>query len=937
MSNNGKKNVASCTKAGADTRRKDDRIETMHIVTARQFASFVNGMTRAAIVAMGPLLVRRLIAVDPVMATAKAASDVEKDSGKPTATATDSDIWSGDDDVVCFISFVVAAYSLGRWIGSWSCTSKNHHTGRGRRSRLAEPSKLRVYASRLGGAAMSLQLFTYVYCYNGLTTTFTSSSDSPIRWLGVIRFLSGLLSGALYGLTSAAIPDDPQSPVDDGTIKVYLVGFAVSVLSGGFLCDRIFMPVSKNGSPSFPEAGLLSGTSYHYYNDSSHPWVGPFILLVGVAVSCEVVLRRLLFARGRATSLHKEKGGESWTGRPRLLSSSSHHRQLEDVDIEQAFQVGEIIGDGRNNISCEIDDPLRLSPHDMTLFGSPASKPFRGNSYDFMSPGGRSRMESHTSIDEFFDCRSNLSEAEFDDLSLGSDRGDTGTTKFRLERSAKVAQYTNHRCVYEDGSPAYVPQGSCSAEVPTCYLDFCRGNRERAQEAWEATQRWRFEKRVWRIHTLPNPWFAKIKEAYPHFVHGHSKAGYPIIYEQPGNMNLKELFRNGCEIADMVGHYTFFMEFVSNCICTRPEIRSTHHASDSGIIESHSPSSWGIMVVMDVKGAGLSHLSGDVLKYLKQAGDINSNHYPNSMKRAFLVNSPFWLAGAWSGIKGILPASVQVDILSETKYSDALRQHIDDDQIPPEYGGSSPYSLGDHPYEAELRQLVEKASNNSDDEQDVYNHLSEGLPSLIVSGPSGSESLDEFDVDDERFPLVVGGESSGRHSESSSAAPLRRRAGSGDHHQKNGVDLSKYRQHKLARSSEMNVLAAVSIMYASICAVQGVLELSIPLWLLSPVLIGGLGYSPSRSGVLMFCAALVLLWTMRKKHARLVSRLPSTTPVRAFRIGVGGQSMLLVILITASSVTPYVQRVLSDLPCRLSFRSGLMLDFFTTFCHTQAH
>ena len=72
-----------------------------------------------------------------------------------------------------------------------------------------------------------------------------------------------------------------------------------------------------------------------------------------------------------------------------------------------------------------------------------------------------------------------------------------------------------------------------------------------------------------------------------------------------------------------------------------------------------------------------------------------------------VVNAPFWLAGAWSGLKGILPDTVQVDLLSESKYPNALKEYIDEDQIPPEYGGTSPYKLGEHPYEMALQELAQ--------------------------------------------------------------------------------------------------------------------------------------------------------------------------------------------------------------------------------------
>lgn len=137
------------------------------------------------------------------------------------------------------------------------------------------------------------------------------------------------------------------------------------------------------------------------------------------------------------------------------------------------------------------------------------------------------------------------------------------------------------------------------------------------------------------------------------------------------------------------------MEFFSNCICTLPEINEILQRRPKRDLACP----WGFSVVMDIKGVSLSVFSGDVLRYLKQAGDINSAHYPMSMQRALVVNAPFWIAGAFTTIKAILPNSVQVDLLSTKNQTERLREYIDDDQIPPEYGGSSLYGLGDHPYE----------------------------------------------------------------------------------------------------------------------------------------------------------------------------------------------------------------------------------------------
>jgi hypothetical protein len=61
--------------------------------------------------------------------------------------------------------------------------------------------------------------------------------------------------------------------------------------------------------------------------------------------------------------------------------------------------------------------------------------------------------------------------------------------------------------------------------------------------------------------------------------------------------------------------------------------------------------------------------------------------------------------------KGILPDSVQVDIRSEKNYFDSLSQYIDEDQIPTEYGGKSPFCLGQHPYELGITDFANEAND----------------------------------------------------------------------------------------------------------------------------------------------------------------------------------------------------------------------------------
>jgi hypothetical protein len=456
-----------------------------------------------------------------------------------------------------------------------------------------------------------------------------------------------------------------------------------------------------------------------------------------------------------------------------------------------------------------------------------------------------------------------------------------------------VAAYRDNMCVFADGSIASVPPGETPYRIPSAYLDFHKGNSCRAQAAWEATQKWRVEKRVWRIHTLPNTWFSKIKKAYPHFVHGHSKAGFPIIYEQPGRMDLHRLFAEGCQVDDMLHCYTFFMEFISNIICARDEIRAKLGPDPP----PHCISTWGIMVVMDVKGAGLSHLSGNVARYVKNAGDINSAHYPMSMKRAFVINAPFWLGGAWTGIKGILPDSVQVDILSERTFPQALREYIDDDQIPPEYGGTSLYSLGEHPYEVELRHLVDNVGRAREDGPVDTVDISTKRPEFVSI--NGSKTSYATTVPPTR-PLSAW-DSNG------STLALRRKMNSSDVKREDAVIDSPWKGHRQA-SIDTYHFAVAKFVFGSFFALQGALKVSIPFWILSPEDVGGLGFQSTRSCVIVFCSSFLLLCLARKKPFEIILRVTQQLPLRTFRASVGSEAILLAALSFASFKVPAPDR-----------------------------
>lgn len=96
--------------------------------------------------------------------------------------------------------------------------------------------------------------------------------------------------------------------------------------------------------------------------------------------------------------------------------------------------------------------------------------------------------------------------------------------------------------------------------------------------------------------------------------------------------------------------------------------------------------------------------------------------------------------------------------------------------------------------------------------------------------------------------------------------------------------------------SEEYVFILVSIMHSLLCTILGSLETILPLWLMSPHKLGGLGYGPSRAGILYFSSSIVLMLLLRTKLSRLVFHIPEKASLRGCRIGVGAQAFFLILL-----------------------------------------
>jgi len=93
------------------------------------------------------------------------------------------------------------------------------------------------------------------------------------------------------------------------------------------------------------------------------------------------------------------------------------------------------------------------------------------------------------------------------------------------------------------------------------------------------------------------------------------------------------------------------------------------------------------VIVLDLKGAGVSTLSLDLLRFTT---DIFRHHFPGSVGAIFVLNYGWMYSGMWTLFKPILPEDAlnRIFFLSENK---ELSNYFDEENILIEHGGSDTY------------------------------------------------------------------------------------------------------------------------------------------------------------------------------------------------------------------------------------------------------
>jgi hypothetical protein len=243
----------------------------------------------------------------------------------------------------------------------------------------------------------------------------------------------------------------------------------------------------------------------------------------------------------------------------------------------------------------------------------------------------------------------------------------------------------------EDGCNAPLPaHPKPPKELPLRFLLAGKGDVEEGLRRYEATLKWRKEEKIDYILSEPSPNFALIKQHYPHFYHGRGRGGECCYYEQPPKTNLKALKQGGVTIDKLLHHYAMVTEFQWQYLERDDLARS--------------------ITIIDLQGIRFMDFAGEVIDFVKRASAFTGQHYPERAGFVFVINVPGWFKVIWNVVKPMVDDVTlqKIYILrGPEEVREKMEERIAPENIPPEYGGTSMYKLGESPEEKLMADLMD--------------------------------------------------------------------------------------------------------------------------------------------------------------------------------------------------------------------------------------
>lgn len=164
---------------------------------------------------------------------------------------------------------------------------------------------------------------------------------------------------------------------------------------------------------------------------------------------------------------------------------------------------------------------------------------------------------------------------------------------------------------------------------------------------------------------------------YPQLYHGYAKTGAPVFISKPGSLNISAIT---C-MTNMDGilryHWYAMIHDFGNRLRAKKE-------------KDPSFNRFQCVIVMDLANLGVSQVTQRALAIIKEQSKIDSLCFPETLERMVIVNAPRFFTATWKLIKGWLDprTTAKVELISSrSTWEKRLRELVDEDQLPSDYGG----------------------------------------------------------------------------------------------------------------------------------------------------------------------------------------------------------------------------------------------------------
>jgi len=206
-------------------------------------------------------------------------------------------------------------------------------------------------------------------------------------------------------------------------------------------------------------------------------------------------------------------------------------------------------------------------------------------------------------------------------------------------------------------------------------LRFVRGFKDdphpqqKSLEMVEMMLKWRDEVNVEKIVSTIHPKEALFKTMWVTGLHGETRDGHVVYIERLGMINPSKIQKEFTH-DDIMHFHIQMMERVT--------------AYKDRLSDERGQRVYKQVVILDLKGLGLSHLSSKFIDPMKKIIHVDQFCYPETLLQMFVVNAGLMVKTAWA------LASPFVDPITKSNIhfgNDKLLQYIDKGQLPKFLGG----------------------------------------------------------------------------------------------------------------------------------------------------------------------------------------------------------------------------------------------------------